>query len=1294
MPRRFSLAWWVGCLALGLALGFGWNVQPAHAQAGSRGMVTVTVLDPSGKVVPAAKLQLVDLGTDNIREAATSGVGTYSFVGLPIGNYRLTVSKAGFRTEVNNRVAVQAGQTTDIIIGLKVGTGAQRVVVSAAAIPLLQTTSSTIGTTINIKQLQDLPLSGRDVASLAFLTPGFSSVPGVTTGTWNGLPSIAQGNNIDGVISSTSRMKFSGNASPGPQARLDSIEQMTVQTGDLNVNEGFGQAAMQTTFVTRRGSNSFHGRVYEDFRNSYLNANAWHNDAVGLAKNHLILNDFGGDFGGPILKNRLFVFGAFAMSKQPGGYTTTANVLTPLAQQGFLTESNGSVVCLLTYDPTKCPQQTQSIAQANGLPTTLNSSVASQLGKINGVLADGKLAPTNDPNLNELTWFVPSPQTTYFPTLRFDYTISQKVRMDLAWNETKFSEPGASAPYFPGTAFAGQGASRKSKEYTTSLGLDWTISPTLINQFRGGYFYNATWYAYDATNSYLTEPIVNWALGTSGQNFNLPITTYYPIVNFSDGMTWQKGSHMVTFGMSYWREQDHYWNPPAGITDYALGLVSGDPAYNAFEGYFSNASSFDRTTAENLYATLVGRVSNVGPSGGQAGGFPLDLKTGQYATKPGEFPLDELTSSWGFYLHDSWRLKPTLTMNYGLRWDLVNPNHDLTGAYTSASTPNIFGPSGVGNVFKPGVLTGVQDPVMQSREYAYQSYDVTPQPQIGFAWNPRHVSGFLAKLTGAGATVIRAGYSLRRFTEPQQYYWDAAANYGFAFHQYFYLQPSTSGVTGTFMPGSLALGQTLPPFGYDVTQYSKTFPESGQTFLGHNVNGMNYNIRQPYIQQWNIDIQRQLGQKSVIALRYIGSHTVHEWIAQNPNEVNIFENGFLTQFKAAQTNMQINAANGKPGNFADYGLPGQLPLPIFEAAFSSEETSPYTAAGYHNPQFINYLNQGNAGSMAGTLANVAGAAPYFCNMVGASFGPCSSQLGYTGAGAGYPINFFVDNPYAVTINSGTSMGYLTDAGYGNYNGLQVDFRQNNWHGMEFDANYTWSHTLGVEPNNNWTGGTPQFTLRNLRLSYGPSLYDIRQVLHVSGTYDLPFGHGERFLNSNNPVVNRIVGGWTLGTIISYQTGAPFALNGGYNTFTSGSDGGVLYHGITNGQLQGAAGLYPVVLGSGKIAPYKYGINPQYLQRGSANPQYVSPNNVPGTFGYHSWLYGPHFSNTDIAVTKSTPIRENLRFVFQAEFLNAFNHPNCLVTNGSIQSTAFAQANVINTSSIGARQIQLRASIDF
>src|SRR5271157_2952841 len=317
------------------------------AQHGTTGTVTVTVLDPSGSVVQGAQLELRDLTTNDVRKAETQDRGTYTFVNLSLGKYSLKVTKSGFRTQEFTDVVVQAAQTTDISATLKVGAISETVEVSGGTAPLVETTSNAIGTTVDLKQIEDLPLNGRDLTQLSNIVPGY-------TGTWDGLPSIAQGNNIDGVISSTSRMKFGGNAEPDVQPRLENIEEMTVQSEQLNLDQGYGQANMQLNFVTRRGSNAFHGRIYDDFQNDGLNANSWYNDAITALnptnparKNLLHENDFGASIGGPIIRDKLFFFGSYAERKIPGAYSTSNNLFTPAAQAGNFTY-NGQTVSLFT----------------------------------------------------------------------------------------------------------------------------------------------------------------------------------------------------------------------------------------------------------------------------------------------------------------------------------------------------------------------------------------------------------------------------------------------------------------------------------------------------------------------------------------------------------------------------------------------------------------------------------------------------------------------------------------------------------------------------------------------------------------------------------------------------------------------------------------------------------------------------------------------------------------------------------------------------------------------------------
>jgi len=1303
--------------------------------------------------VQGAQLELRDLATNDVRTGETLDKGTHTFVNLSLGKYKLTVSKAGFKTEVFTEVVVQAAQTTDISATLKVGAINETVEVSGGTAPLVETTTNMIGSTIDMKQIEDLPIQGRDLGQLSQLIPGYTG--GQNGGTWNGLPAIDQGNNVDGVIGSSSRMKFTGNAEPAISPRLESIEEMTVQTEQLDMNQGFGQASMQINFVTRRGGNAFHGRVFEDFRNAVLNAQSWTNDALNylnpsspLPKNPIKLNDFGGSVGGPIIKGKLFFFGTYSESKQPGVQAASNWILTPAAQSGVFTytgtDNNTHTVNLY------------SIARAQGINRSLSGStqaVFAAYPSLTGV----SVAALPDPNVEQINWQVPNPTTYYYPAVRVDFTPTDKMRYHVAWNMTKYHYPvntnyPPAVPDFPGSTWAKTGGGVQSKNYTAAFGFDYTISPTMVNEFRGGFLYDWALFSGGTTPLSAQVPQVAWnypsapyPFGTqmSGTVDYVPTGTYYPIFNASDTVSWQRRAHTMSFGFSWYQEQDHYYNGVQGFPIATMGLASGDPALNAFN---DTSLPFTHGTplagnAQQLYAILTGTVSGV---------------NGQYAYNPGThqfftgqlnaYNLDELQRAWALHFQDSYRLRPNLTLNYGLRWDFTGPDHDLTGLYHSATPAAIFGPSGVNNLFNPGSLKGDMNPVIAERPRPYNSWNVSPQPAVGIAWNPHGGDGWLGKLMGGDRTVIRAGVSLKKFTEPEQYFWNQASDGGSFYYQSFNLFANSNGGPSNFTPGSFTL-QTPSLFNNNAPiqlPAGKSYVVSPQTFQvseamsdftfvgGPGANGIDPNIKQPYTESWNLGIQRQLGESRALEIRYVGNRTLRQWMYEDINEVNIFQSGpygVLTNAKAAQANLAANNASGNAsyqGSFANHGLAGQQATPLFDAAFAGEGVgADGSLADYTNSSFAGMIANGAAGAMAGALTNNNGAAPYFCNLVGASFGPCSNSLNgvnYTGAGAGLPINFLQANPYA----SGNSALYLVAEGYSNYNGLQVDFRQRQWHGLQFDANYTWSHTLGLTTPNNWQGQTYTFTLRNMRLGYGPSLFDIRHSLNINGTYDLPFGKGKMFANKGG-VVDRIVGGWTVGSIFNFQTGTPFLLGGGsgnsgipattdatFNNdinFDGLGDGGVALHGVTASQLQSSVGVYRI---PGQAAVDF--INPKYLANngtgGGVNSTYITPNTTPGTIGQRVWLYGPHFWNDDLSITKNFPIHESVRFTFQAEMLNVFNHPNFQQGPGAgcnygcfYNFSPFIQAQTFGiggpspnfnpaSPNQGARVIELRANIEF
>ena len=180
---------------------------------------------------------------------------------------------------------------------------------------------------------------------------------------------------------------------------------------------------------------------------------------------------------------------------------------------------------------------------------------------------------------------------------------------------------------------------------------------------------------------------------------------------------------------------------------------------------------------------------------------------------------------------------------------------------------------------------------------------------------------------------------------------------------------------------------------------------------------------------------------------------------------------------------------------------------------------------------------------------------------------------------------------------------MTDPGYSNYHAMQVDFRQRFWHGLQFNANYTWSHNLGVSSPNDWTGAYTNYTLRNLKESYGPTNYDLRHVVNVSGTADLPFGSGRMLFNQKG-LVDKIIGGWTVGTIMTYRTGAAGRLTGGYSTFNNVGDGGVKLNGITREDLQNAVGVFKT------SANYVQMIDPKYRTTGVGANTYLHYRQTP------------------------------------------------------------------------------------
>jgi hypothetical protein len=1267
----------------------------ASGQASTAGELSGTVIDPTGAVIPGATLTISQPSTGFTRTVVATGNGAYSFPDLNSGQYVLRVSAKGFADALYNGVTVDPGRVLDLNVHMRIGSSTQTVEVSSQG-EVLETTTNTLATTISPEAVQDLPLNGRDALPFAQLVSGAQSGGDQRFETYNAMPNASINISVDGMNDNFQRFRTSttGFFDAAP-LRIGAIDDLTVSTNDLTADAG-AEGGATLRFELKRGTNHFHGNAFWQTQNSAFNANTFYNDAQSpqIPKTPYHLNDFGGSIGGPVWKDKVFFFVNYEQEYVPGNLTGYADILTPSAENGNFTytgtENNQHTVNLL------------SIAASNGFPSTVNSVVASEFSQINASVPKAYATYTTDlPYQDLIAWQYRWNYDQIYPTARIDYQITPKIEWHVAYNVEWRTYPGYQQ--YPGDT--NTYSAFNSTYGTFSTGLNWTITNSLVNQLNAGllntqeeFNHGNSWNPFAAENNIIiyAPGFVNGTttLNPWIPNYQLPEPRNNPVRNVNDLLTWTHGKHSITIGGDVRNSTDFDTgdNDPPG---YNLGISSLDPAVSMFNSTnfpdlnFNETNQQDLLNAENLYATLVGRISSVG------GYNYVNSATHQYQVE-GVFKQPEAQTVGGLYVQDAWRATPHLAFNFGFRWQFSGAVHNTNDTYTSPTYANLLGPSAA--LFQPGTLNGVQNPQIALRPAPFSGDMREPAPNIGFAWNPTfNEGGLLDKLAGGNKLVLRGGAAITWYDEGWTTVEQATEYSNPGDTQVAYLEPgpTTNTPPGEFAAGSLALGAS-PTLNVSPTSFSFPVPESGFTFAGQPFGTIDPHIRSPYIENWYFGIQRQLPGNTVIEVNYVANHSVHEWQNYDLNEVNIFENGFLSEFKQAQANL---AANGGTSFADNTGASGVTALPIEDQAFGVGNSA------FTNPNYISYVQTGQAGALANAIATNS---TYFCNLVGngaGAFTPCINY-GYTSP-TPYPINFFQANPYA----TGEPITVLSDPGSESYNGLQAQVKHPAGHGLMLMANYAYSHAFtnryigdyytADEALENFT------TLRDPRLNRSPSPYDQRHTFRTYALYHLPWRTGSHLLNE-------AVSGWTLSPIFEWQTGRNFKLLGQTNTFNyydnyanqpDVSDSGVVLNGITVRQLQKMVGYYPDTTSAGSSVPRL--LMPQSVF-GTGNGQ-VGPETTPGQLGQFVFLHGPQIVSTDFAVTKDFPLFEQLHMNIQAIMLNLFNHPLWAVVDGysggtnnpaqyvGVQNNPAAggtQTDPAGLGSGGSRDIQFRVQLQF
>jgi hypothetical protein len=1218
----------------------------AFAQGGSTAAISGVVIDAAGGVVPGADIVVRNNGTGETFTAVTSGQGVFSLPSMITGTYTVTVSLQGFKTVVLNNVVVNAGVPASVRATLEVGGLTEQVVVQSNS-ELVQTQTATVATTLDTRQVANLPLSSRNAADFIVFLPGVTTPGGTRDSIVNGLPQSTINMTLDGVNIQDNTLKSTDGffAIVGP--RLDAVEEITVSTAATGA-EGTGSGATQIRYTTKSGTNELHGGVFHTYRSDELNANTWFNKRDGLPKPELLQNQPGFNIGGPIMlpgfngRNRAFFFVNYEEFRQPSSIRRDRTVLHPTAQAGvFRYNTTQGVRSVNLYE----------LAARAGLTSTPDPTIARLFGDIlNATASQGNLRDLTDPLFQEYSFLVPVQSKNRYPTMRLDYQISDRHRLTYSFNFQYFGggpdTTNSRENMFPGFPVqANQGSVRRA----SSGWLRSILGPNLVNEVRIGYGGAPVVFAQDQFN----PAMWNGSLANQG-GFHLNMNNALSITNagaagttsardafhrsIENTINWQKGAHSFNFGGNF--TQFELWQENQQIVpELRFGIVQGDPADALFNTTnFPGASTTNLNRARALYAVLTGRVSEV------RGTARLNEETGQYEYL-GNGIQRARQRQLGLWVQDSWRMGPNVTLNYGVRYDLTFPFIALNNSFSIGDYEDIFGRSGAGNLFKPGTLTG-QVPEFRQLAEGERAYPMDWNnfaPSLGVAWTPSASGGFLQRLTGqTGDLAVRAGYS-RAYTRLglSNFTGEVGDNPGVALNVFRQLSLGNLGSLPLLMRESDRLGPaafpTTPSFPFrDVVTGDMTI--------------FSPDLVVPLSDTWQAGVTRALGRSMSVEVRYLGARSADNWRTNNYNELNIIENGFLDEFKLAMSNLQSNIAAGRGSTFAYFGPgTGTAPLPIFLAYFDgisrdrAGDPQLYRSALFRSSTFLNPLARFNPNPYAAADA------------LDTDLASRNRALG-----AGLPANFLLVNPdllggALIVENDERTM----------YNSMALEFKRRTARGLAFSSSYILGHAT-------------QSQFLSLRVD-SPMVRntgaegDVTHAFKANVVFPLPFGRGQRFGNGVNGFIDRLIGGWQLAGNARVQSGRLLDL------------GNVRLVGLNQNELQNLFKLR--IDPDGRVWMLPQDIVDESVKAFSASatsPTGWGPEGAPtgrfiapadrldcieqvrglGDCGLQSVvLTGPLFKQFDFSIVKSVPIWGRVNAEFRVDALNLFNHVNFAPVSG-------------------------------
>jgi hypothetical protein len=1230
--------------------------SPAALGQVDEGSVTGTVQDATGAVVPNAHVTLLNTDQGITLESQTSASGTYIFSPVRLGNYTITVTATGFSTTTQKNVTVAVGQEAQVNIALKTGAANETVTVNEAP-PQLQTEDSSVGQVVTERTINNLPLNGRNFTFLAQLGAGVNTAQADTRGnaasgafTANGLRPAQNNYLLDGIDNNSNAVDFLNGTNFVILPPVDAISEFKVQTADYSAELGRAAGAVLNATI-KTGTNQFHGTVWEFFRNDKLDA-ADYFETTG--KGELRFNQFGASAGGPIIKNKVFVFGDYegfrrvqgntasgvsvpTTLERNSGYTNLADLISGQSG-GARTDAVGRsipfgtimdpattrLVPNLSVDPVTGLQA--NVAQtAAGVPVpirdpinltdcpvnspnfsacTLNQVPANRLDPAAIKLLNLFPNPTNGSFSGNFTSSVPLFEHRNAFDVRGDYNKSEKDQIFFRFSYVDDPQfiPGPFGGIADGGAF--QQGLQTAKSDQAVLGYTHVFTPSVINVFHAGFNHlHTTRFGPEGTVSGIPAQFGIQGIPQSTENGGLPAIDI--------GGLSELGSNdfLPSDEVSQTLQITNDFTKIYGKNSFKLGVEYQDVHFNTLQPAYSRGE-FD------FNGNFAGVPNQSGDNTGRAQ-FLLEPTNYAYGVGDGQNGIGgandvhasnisktyDVRHYFAAYFQDDIKVNEKLTLNLGLRYDFFTPISESNG--------------GQANFVQSGPPNGTP------------TYLIPASGKDARALS----ASFIALTAKDGIAVDFTNKYGNSLTQPQKI--NYAPRVGFAYQA----------TPRLVVRGGLGL-------------FFNAFENQG---YGPNI-GENY----PFIYNFN----------------FTGPNDSTPF-GQGTNPYGTCATAGVGGSAPIETGLSCTSFTPTSVNASGLGLQGLQFKFQTPRTFSTNLSFQYAITHTLTAQVAYVLTDASDLQIGPGNNEVSQLLP-----VGTSLTPTATQ---TQSYIPFP-DFSSGGSYQLT--NGSSV----------YNGLQTKLEKSLSNGLNFLAAYTYSKTLtdaGDLLNGGSTNGFRAYYLYGPRFDWGLASFDIRNVFHLSGGYELPFGKGKAFMGDAGKLSNALVGGWSTNYIVTLQNGQPLSFSCPTST-TSGTNCNDV---LVPGQSQ-KLGIHKD--GNGQVSWIG---NPAAFQQpcplgGTAPTGCIPATGAALLGGGPSTTYGPGFKRFDFSLFKAIQFNERISAQFRAEFFNIVNHPNfnspnfggngvtAISGSGNFNNSAFGEIGSTRDAPFDPRQIQFALKLYF